>query len=97
MSQNEIQESARFIILGELARQTAGRLNEMILSAVLEQHGYMRSRDWLRTQLRKMEELGAVRLTEANDILIASITRAGEEHFERKSTIDGIMRRPRED
>ncbi|MBZ9678909.1 hypothetical protein [Mesorhizobium sp. ES1-1] len=96
MSQNEFQESARFIILGELARQTDGRLNERIIAGVLDANGYSKSREWLRTQLLKMEELGAVRLTEIGDTFVAAITRAGEEHYERKSTIDGISRRPRE-
>ncbi|PZO81616.1 MAG: hypothetical protein DI629_03505 [Mesorhizobium amorphae] len=85
---------ARLAILGELTRQPDGRLNETILDSALSAQGYARSREWLRTQLRKMEELGAITLREAGTILIASITRVGVEHYEQRSNIDGIAARP---
>lgn len=87
---------ARLAILGELNRQPDGRLNDMILDGALAAQGYARSREWLRTQLRKLEELGAVRLTEAGTVIVAAITRTGIEHYERRSNIDGIALRSRE-
>lgn len=91
---DRFETEARLAILGELSRQPDGRLNETLLDASLTAQGYSRSRDWLRTQLRKMSELGAVRLTEAGTLLIASITRSGLEHYEQRSNIDGIAARP---
>jgi hypothetical protein len=83
---------ARLVILRELAKQTDGRLNETLLTVTLDTFGHRRSRDWVRNQIRKLEELGAVRVTEANTMLIASITRAGVDHVERRSFIEGVGR-----
>lgn len=88
-------EEARLAILAELNRQPDGRLNDVILDGALAAQGYSRSRDWLRTQLRKLEDVGAIRLTEAGSVLVAAITREGIEHYERKSNIDGIAARSR--
>lgn len=93
---NSFETEARLAILGELNKQPDGRLNEVLLDSSLSAQGYARSRDWLRTQLRKLDELGAVRLTEAGPLLIAAITRAGIEHYERRTNIDGIAARSRE-
>jgi hypothetical protein len=88
---------ARLIILRELAQQNDGRLNEAMLTLTLDTFGHKRSREWVRTQLAKLEELGAVILDkpdrpEAGPIFIATITRAGRDHVERRSLIDGIGR-----
>lgn len=87
-----IEADARLVILKELAAQYDGRLNETILTRVLDGFGYSRSREWVRTQMRKMSEVGAVELTEAGSVLIAEITRAGFDHVERRSVLEGIAR-----
>lgn len=83
---------ARLVILKELAGQPDGRLNEVLLEKVLDVFGHRRSREWIRTQLRKLEELGAVRINEAGTVLVASITRAGVDHVERRSFLDGVAK-----
>ncbi|MGO4558310.1 VpaChn25_0724 family phage protein [Mesorhizobium sp. 2RAF21] len=87
-----INADARLVILKELARQPDGRLNETLVTAALDTFGYRRSREWVRTQLRKLEELGGVKCLEAGTVLIASITRFGLDHVERRSVIDGVAR-----
>lgn len=83
---------ARLIILRGLHEQTDGRMNEKLVTALLETFGHHRSRDYVRTQLLKMKELGAVTIVEAGTVLIATITRAGIDHVERRSIISGIDR-----
>jgi hypothetical protein len=83
---------ARLVILRELGRQSDGRLNEAILTAVLDTFGHHRSREWVRTQMRKLEELGAVRVAVAGTVLVAAITRAGVDHIERRSFVDGVAK-----
>ncbi|MBB4122928.1 hypothetical protein [Martelella radicis] len=83
---------ARLIILRGLAMETDGTLNETLLTTLLRTFGHNRSRDYVRTQIRKLEELGAVTVIEAGTVLIASITRAGLDHVERRSVIEGIDR-----
>lgn len=87
-----VEKDARLVILRALHLQTDGRLNETLLTAELDRFGHTRSRDWVRTQMRKLEELGAVRNATAGTIMIAAITRAGVDHVERRSVIEGVAR-----
>ncbi|TXN71641.1 hypothetical protein [Methylobacterium sp. WL6] len=85
-----LEQDARLVMLTELYRQPAGRLSEAGLEQALMAFGHDRSRDWTRTQMREMEELGAIVLTEAHTVLIAQITKAGVKHVLRQSKIEGI-------
>ncbi|WP_264047513.1 VpaChn25_0724 family phage protein [Methylobacterium flocculans] len=85
-----VEEDARLIILRELHVQSDGRLNDGVLCHVLESFGHNRSREWVRTQIHKMAELGAVATTEAGSVVVAQITRAGVDHVLRRSKIEGI-------
>lgn len=85
-------EDARLTILKALAGETNATLNETIITRILETFGHNRSRDWVRTQLMKLAELGAVRTTQAGSVVIASLTQAGLDHLQRKSVISGIAR-----
>ncbi len=87
-----LQLDARLVILKGLARQADGRLNEVLVTRILDEFGYNRSREWVRTQMRKMEDVGAVRLSEAGTVLVATITRAGLDHAERRTILEGIAR-----
>lgn len=87
-----LEADARLVILKELANQPDGRLNDTIIGKALDDFAYNRSRDWMRTQLRKLEELGAVKLSEAGSVYIAVITQAGLDHVERRSFIEGVAR-----
>jgi len=87
-----IAQDARLWILKELAAQTDGHLNVILLQRFLEaRYGINRSREWVETQLRKLEELGAVELA-AGELVIAGITRAGRDHLAQRSIIAGVTR-----
>lgn len=87
-----VAEDARLVILKELAVQTDGRSNEVILTRVLDVFAIRRSREWVRTQLRKLAELGCIRITEAGSVMIASLTSLGRNHVERREIVEGISR-----
>jgi hypothetical protein len=87
-----VAADVRLIILRELVAQPDYRLNETLLLRVLETFGHRKSRDYLRDQLRWLEEMGAVTLTEAGTIIIAELTRRGRDHVERRRVIEGIAR-----
>ena len=87
-----MKRDARLTILKELHSQTSGALNENILLAVLDAFGHRRSREWVRTQLQALAELGAITIKPAGSVLIASITADGIDHVERRIVIDGIAR-----
>lgn len=85
-------EQARLCMLKELGRQIDRRSNEAVLERVLDSFGYKRSREWIRTQLLKMKEVGAIRITEVGSLMIAELTRAGLDHLDCRSVIEGIAR-----
>lgn len=85
-------EHARLTILKELARQTDRRANEAVLERVLDAYGYRRSREWIRTQLRKLDEIGAAHVTEIGAMMVAELTRPGLDHVENRSVIEGVAR-----
>lgn len=85
-----LTEDARLVILKALAKETNATLNEAILTKVLDTFGHNRSREWVRTQILKLNELGAVRVTEAGTVVIATLTQAGLDHVQRRTTIAGI-------
>jgi len=93
VSYEDIYEAdARLVILKELAKQSDGRLNEAILTSVLDTFGYHRSRDWVRTQLHKLDDVGAVKLADAGSVVVAAITRAGLDHVERRAVLEGVAK-----
>lgn len=84
---------ARLVILRALAEQTDGRLNETLLSMTVETYGHRRSRDWVRTQMRALEELGAIRIIKAGEeFLIGELTRLGQDHVDRRAVVEGVAR-----
>ncbi|WP_066517685.1 VpaChn25_0724 family phage protein [Sphingobium cloacae] len=89
---DKVAEDGRLVILKELAAQVDGRLNEVALGRVLDAFAITRSREWVRTQMRKLAELEAVRLSEMGTVLIAKITTLGRNHVERREIIDGVSR-----
>jgi hypothetical protein len=94
---DRVAADARLIILRELAAQTDARSNDLVLDRVLDTLGVRRSRDWLRTQLRKLVELEAVRIQEVGTVMVVSLRRAGRDHVERRAVIEGVSRPADED
>lgn len=87
-----IAADARLMILKELAKQVDGRLSDVLVQRVLDVYGIRRNRNWVRTQLRELEALGAIELQEAGDILIARLAGAGRDHIEERGLIEGVTR-----
>lgn len=87
-----IAADARLYMLKELAKQTDRRMSDLLLMRVLDLYGVRRDRDWVRTQLRKLEALGAVELVPGGSAMIARLTRAGLDHVEERGLIEGVTR-----
>lgn len=85
-----LMEKGRLIILQAIAREFNGHLREDLLQKALDADFLSRSLEWVRTQLRKLEELGAVSIIEDGGKLIAGITSVGRDHVERRSPLDGV-------
>jgi len=89
---SHVAEDCRLIILRTLQAETSGTLNEVLLQKALETFGHTRNRDYVRTQMRALKELGAVTIREAGTVMIATITRTGIDHVERRGVIEGVLR-----
>lgn len=87
-----VAREVRLKILRVLAQQTDGRLSDVMIKQTLDIYGYRRTRDWIRTQLRKLADLGAISLHESDEVLFARIEPDGRSHIEERSVIEGVMR-----
>ncbi|MEM1284936.1 MAG: hypothetical protein AAGH43_06080 [Pseudomonadota bacterium] len=91
--EQHVTEDARLVILRRLADEVNYSLNEALLEKVLEGFGHRVTRDHLRNQLRWLEQdAGAVTLAEAGSVMVATITRAGLDHVDRKRVLEGVAR-----
>lgn len=86
---------ARLAILAELARQRDETLNSLAITRLVDALGIRRSREWIETQMIKLEDLGAVMLHTSDlaglgRVSVATLTEAGRDHVERRSVIAGV-------
>lgn len=95
--QDLVAADARLCMLKELGAQVDGRSNEVLLQHVLDAFGITKSRDWVRTQLRAMDELDAVKVTEMGSVFVVALTKKGRAHLDRREIIEGISRPSEED
>lgn len=88
-----MRNDARLRILQALRDQSANRLGDAMLEHHLDACGHQRSRDWIRTQLRVMADLGAVQIvTDTTAMMVVELTRSGLDHVTKRGTIEGIKR-----
>ncbi len=87
-----IREEARLVILRALNQQPDGRLNSELLRQALETYGITRSRDYVHEELRWLAEIGAIQVTEAGSVRIASLSSKGRDHAERRIVLTGVKR-----
>ncbi|ADZ70105.1 hypothetical protein [Polymorphum gilvum] len=85
-----LEQRGRLIILQQLACEFNGHMHEERIQGILDRYLISRSIEWVRTQLRKLSELGAVKLQQDGGKLIAGLTRVGRDHIERRSPLDGV-------
>ncbi len=88
-----LDKDARLRILQALAKQTDGRLSDRMLVEELDNWGHRRALDPVRTQMRALVALGAVALVVDTDaVMVAELTRAGQDHVTRRVFVDGVRR-----
>ena len=87
-----IRAEARLIILKALAQQAGYSASDALLEPVLEIYGIKRGRAFVTGELTHLAELGAVTLTVVGTTSIATLTRRGHDHVERRIIMPGIKR-----
>jgi len=88
-----MERETRLVVLRVLAEQPDQRLNSSLIEEQLrEAWAINRTREWLHTQLRYLADIGATTTTEAGSVLIATLTRRGLDHVERRLMLDGVKK-----
>ena len=85
-----VNRDLRLVLLKSLVQHKAFSANETILQMEAEAFGHARSRDAIRTELRFLEEAGAVFIKEVGSVLVATLTLRGKEHCDGRAVIDGV-------
>ncbi|MEX2126954.1 MAG: hypothetical protein WD871_01755 [Xanthobacteraceae bacterium] len=87
-----MREEARLIILRTLANQVDGRFNSELVRRTLETFGITRTRAWVHDEFRYLADMGAVEVSDAGSVQVASLTGKGRDHVERRLIIEGVKR-----
>ena len=88
-----VERESRLVALKLLAEQPDRRLNSSLMrEALADSWAINKPREWLHFQLRFLAEIGAVQITEAGTVLIATLTDRGLDHVERRIVLDGVKR-----
>lgn len=85
------RQDLRLVMLKALSKYPGYQGNETILSVEADAFGHSVSRDVIRTEMRKLGELGAVTIREAGSVMVATLSLRGLEHVQAKTFIDGIL------
>jgi hypothetical protein len=87
-----LQKHVRLIILRALAGEANYSHNDSILNDIARSYGVDRGRDFVRSQIRWLENIGAVSVQEMGAALIVTATQYGVDHAQRRVVIDGVQR-----
>ncbi|RWB50857.1 hypothetical protein [Mesorhizobium sp.] len=88
-----IREESRLIILRELSEQPNESATSSALQGLLaEMFMIVREREWVERELEWLKEMGAVRLTPAGSVKIATLQEAGKDHLAHRRFIPGVKR-----
>lgn len=91
--ENEIvRPDARLTILKALASQTDERLHSGFIAEELRRFAIDKPREWIHGELDWLAEMGAVTLTKAGSVVVATLTEKGARHLRRAIIIEGVKR-----
>ncbi len=82
----------RLTILRTLHADTDYQINESLLRDAIALFGFAVSRDALRAQLRWLEELDLITVTDIEGFLIATLTERGADVATGTAQVDGVKR-----
>lgn len=87
------RERGRLVILRALAEQVDGSLDSRTIEDfVLPPFNINEDRVWINEQLDYLGKRGAVIVTEAGSVKIATLTKHGRRHLTRAVAIEGVLR-----
>lgn len=90
--QTLIRKQARLIIMKALAKQVDETLNSDLLVHELKPFGIRKDRAWVHGELAYLQDMGAVTLSDAGSVKVATLTDLGNRHLKREVAIEGVQR-----
>lgn len=87
-----MREQARLIMLKALAEQVGETLNSDFLVLEIQRFGIRHDRAWVHDELRWLADMGAIVLSPAGSLLVATLTAKGQRHLAREIAIEGVQR-----
>lgn len=90
--QTLIREQARLILLKALSNQMDETLNSDLLVYELQPFGIRKDRAWVHGELAYLSDMGAVTLSDAGTVKVATLTDLGHRHLKREVAIEGVKR-----
>ena len=87
-----IREEARLIILKALAEQKNESLSSSMLEPVLATFAINYERPWVHQQMDYLRTMGAISVTDAGTVKIATLSELGRRHLDRHEAIEGVKR-----
>lgn len=88
----KIDEDARLSILLALSIAPANEMNEIVLDDYLQECGHKRAHEWVRQQMRYLADIGGIIIDDTGPNWVARLTRAGLDHVERKTMLEGVQK-----
>ena len=82
-------QDRRLVMLRSMAEE-GNSLNESLLQSVLAAFGHNVSRDYVRTQMRWLDEQGLIHVEAVAGILVGKLTGRGMDCAEGRCRIDGV-------
>jgi len=87
-----LAEDRRIILLRALADQQGYTANEALLTEFARARGHVATRDQIRGDLTWLAEQGLVSVEEIGDLMIAKVTRRGDDVANGRVTHPGVKR-----
>ena len=87
-----LRQHMRLIILRALSEEPNYTHNEAMLDDIAKSFAIDRGRDFVKAEVRWLENIGAVTVKEMGSTLIVTATQRGVDHAERRIVLDGVRR-----
>lgn len=90
--QEAIDEEMRLCLLKALYDMHDYQANDSVLKRIADASAFNRSRQNIVSQLKVLEDVGAVALDQRENATIATLTEKGRDHVERRIELTGVQR-----
>lgn len=87
-----LREQARLIILKALAAQVDESLNSDLMIEELRPFAIRKDRAWVHDEYAWLADHGAIVVTPAGSVQVATLTEKGHRHLRREIAIEGVKR-----